>query len=397
MMRDIRARLIITFVSLTLMASGFGLRWDFIAPMHAEPPKGTYRLVVDETRDLGTLPGHTWSEARDINQFGRIVGTSAKSEPTRRAVYWSAPTAAPLNMGTLGGAWSEARAVSDQNVSVVGNSVAAGSTVQRGFKWSPPGPMVDLGLVGRVPIGHSAPVKDFSAEDINVYGTVVGNWNAVSPPGYEWGGGYVLERSGTAWYFPNHCDGVIGASVSAINDAGEFTGQVKCTLTTHMQAYLATLTDLLPLRSLADGHAASGGAAINSAGHVAGWTQAFAVPPPSATLRQHAFLWKPTTGMVDLHPPGDTVRQSVAQGLNAFGLVVGYQHWGSGLSLTHEAFVHGQGLAMTKLPGLCPSGSGQSAASAVNDYGWVVGGSSTCSGEYHATFWRVRVVWVPAP
>jgi uncharacterized membrane protein len=46
---------------------------------------------------------------------------------------------------------------------------------------------------------------------------------------------------------------------------------------------------------------------------------------------------------------------------------------------------------MTTVPGLCLY-SISAKAYAVNDAGWVVGGSLTCSGEYHATLWKVRVV-----
>ena len=70
------------------------------------------------------------------------------------------------------------------------------------------------------------------------------------------------------------------------------------------------------------------------------------------------------------------------------------QDWG--ISIAGRSCT-GQGLPMTTLPGLCSSvyALPWSAAYAVNNSGWVVGGSRTCSGDYHATIWKVRVVASP--
>jgi len=39
-------------------------------------------------RDLGTLPGYTWSEALGINAAGQIVGTSGDMESQSRPFLW---------------------------------------------------------------------------------------------------------------------------------------------------------------------------------------------------------------------------------------------------------------------------------------------------------------------
>jgi uncharacterized membrane protein len=137
---------------------------------------------------------------------------------------------------------------------------------------------------------------------------------------------------------------------------------------------------------------------VNQAGTVVGWATAFAaLPAPGRppVIRSHAFRWTEAGGMVDLHPPGDTVYRSVAEDINALNLVVGVRYRFEGTERVSSAFVHGQGLSMTNLPGLCGTKfPGNDRAFAVNYYGWVVGGSSTCAGQYHATLWKVRVVFV---
>lgn len=98
-------------------------------------------------RDLGTLGGH-YSVALGINDSGQIVGISTDT-PTGplKATYWSSPTSAPVNIGTLGGGvYAEALAISNNGV-IVGYSYLAGNLIGRPFSFSA-GVMTDLGHFG---------------------------------------------------------------------------------------------------------------------------------------------------------------------------------------------------------------------------------------------------------
>jgi len=360
------------------------------------PGPGGYQLVIDEIRDLGTLPQHTWSEAHDINQNGYIVGTSqynAKTKIGGRAVRWPGPLAAPSSLGALG-PWSEGWDLNDQSVPViVGNTGTNGSDITRGFRWSPATGMVDLGLVGLTAIGSVHVTSSFTARAVSWPGHVVGT--ADSQPDLGVLGAYLLEPIGAYRAVPATClAGYLFGNANDVNDSGTHVGQVKCAMTLHEQAFVATLGSFTNLGDLADGASRSQALGINNAGTVVGWAAAFALPG-TGMLRDHAFRWTPATGMKDMHPAGDTLSESAAEDVSGKDIVVGYR-WPAGKASGYKAFVHGQGLGMTSLPGLCGD-KGPSKAFAVNDNGWIVGGSTACSGQYHATAWKVRVVSTPLP
>jgi probable HAF family extracellular repeat protein len=339
-----------------------------------------YALIVDEVRDLGTLSGHTWSEAHAINETGAIAGSSESAAGTRRAVWWSSPTALPLNLVHLGGGWSEAWGMNDANV-VVGNSRTSGSTAVRGFRWTQGSGMQDLGLIG-VTIG-STPVLWFTANDINNNGAIVGDF---ANSGGD--GGYLLAW-GAALVPPCPRDHALRDSTAkAINDDAYFTGKVHCIGGPSPSPYQGTLSAFTSLTGFSE--PTDQGYAINAAGRVAG---GFRVIGPDSEWLYHAFRWSSSAGFTDIHPPDDTVHESVARGINENGLIVGSKYTNS----WSKAFVYGQGIQMTTLPDLCPAWLPQSRAYAVNDSGWIVGASQTCSGAYHATLWKVRVVVVPFP
>src|SRR5262249_38155902 len=87
-------------------------------------------------QDLGTLPGHTSSQARGINGAGNIVGWSGTTEGAdSRAVLWA--NGEPHDLGTLPGD------VSSQALAVNTVGQVVGWSGSRAFVWDA-GAMTDL-------------------------------------------------------------------------------------------------------------------------------------------------------------------------------------------------------------------------------------------------------------
>ncbi len=125
-----------------------------------------------EMTDLGTLPGDFFSEGRDINKHGQVVGDSTVKffTPPFHAVLFENGEVKPL--GTLGGPGSFAVAI-NQRGQVVGASRTVSGQLHA-FLWED-GVMTDLGALP----GETASV----ARAINKRGQVVGN-SAPLPLGF---------------------------------------------------------------------------------------------------------------------------------------------------------------------------------------------------------------------
>lgn len=96
--------------------------------------------------DLGTLGGAE-SEARDVSADGTVVVGKAESGAGPHAFRWT-QAGGMVDLGTLGGSWSNAHGVSGNGEVVVGGANTAGNVTTHAFRWTQAGAMVDLGTLG---------------------------------------------------------------------------------------------------------------------------------------------------------------------------------------------------------------------------------------------------------
>ncbi len=160
--------------------------------------------------DLGTLPGHPYSFATDINNRGEVVGTSGPFEgaPDQHAFRWERGTMTDL--ATLGGIFSLAWGINSRG-QVVGVSTTAGEQ-QDAFLWEK-GTMTDLGTLG----GTSS-----VARHLNSRGQIVGGSDI--PSGQEhaflWEDGLMRDLNDL---IPENSGWVL-VEARGINNAGDIVG-----------------------------------------------------------------------------------------------------------------------------------------------------------------------------
>lgn len=157
--------------------------------------------------DLGTLGG-TYSEANAISESGLIVGRSSLAGGfPYHAVLWTGGP--PIDLGTLGGTVSDASGVNDAGQVVGTSTTTAGPSYHRAFLYDG-GPLLDLGTLG----GSSS-----FGWGINGAGTVVGGADLPSFPGRR-----AFRYSGAVMTDLGTLVGDSTSSAQAINDVGVIVG-----------------------------------------------------------------------------------------------------------------------------------------------------------------------------
>jgi probable HAF family extracellular repeat protein len=186
----------------------------------------------NEIRVLPPFPGDSISAATTINDVGQVAGGSGNCGPTgfqtsTHAVLWK--NRKVINLGSLGGAFSNLALDMNELGEVVGLSDLPGDTTNHGFLWKH-GHMIDLGTLPGDTLSY--------AFGINNLGQVVGQ--SCDPSGncraVLWQNGVMTDLN--ALISPSSSLYLIIAI--SINDRGEIVGQAFDSNTGNLPAYLAT-------------------------------------------------------------------------------------------------------------------------------------------------------------
>ena len=297
-------------------------------------------LPLYTVEDLGTLNGAPLTPL-GINTAGNVVGAAALSDDWTVAFLLDAVPA--RDIGTLGGARTEARAVNDRD-QIAGSSMDAAG-VFRAFRYTTATGIQALAMPGE---GSSF------AFAVNASGQVAG---------------FALSDAFHAFRYTDGA-GVIELATPdgrssygyGINDAGHVTGCLRVadgSLHAFVWDGMGAPVDLGTL-----GGSQSCGAAINRAGQVVGESLLF------GDMFRHAFRYSPAAGLQDLGSLGGD--ESAATAINDQGAVVG---WSSDATGAQRAFVYtdADGLVdlNTRIDPAC--GWTLQAASGINAGGQIVG------------------------
>lgn len=315
--------------------------------------------------DLGTLGGAT-TTVSGINDLGEVVGSSVTASGATHAFVTGPNGIGMTDLGTFGGTNSYGNGINNSG-QVVGSAQLTGSTSSHAFLSNAPGQMTDLGT-----LQNSNATASSGATAINSSGQVVGLSNyGTGTQSYAFvtgAQGVGMTDMGT---FPPYGGG--GAPLTppysvanGINDAGVVVGYSIEGCGCEGNGFIGSPT--------AGGDLANRGAlysyasAINSAGQVTGWFQAYG---SNAT---HAFITTVNgTTLTDLGGLGGSTG-SYGYAINAAGVIVGSSFVGNSVTLSHAFITAAGGGAMMDLNTLVALKSGVYLTSAVgiNSFGEIV-------------------------
>jgi probable HAF family extracellular repeat protein len=313
--------------------------------------------------DLGSLGG-SYSEAFRISDSGDVVGGSLlTNDAAFHAFAWTTSTGM-TDLGTLGGGWSTSSGVNATG-SVVGTSNLQGTTLGQdvpyhAFLWAPSSGMRDLGTLGG---------RWSQATAINDAGAVVGI--SEGPSGSPSQRAFLWTATGGMVDL-----GTLGGNFAqawAINKRGQVVGNSTLpgdnVTHTFLWSAAAGMQDLGGL-----GGVYSDPTAISDTGQVVGFSYL------NDNSAYHAYSWTQATGMQDLGTLGGA--NSQAAEVSDGGVVVGGADVAGGGP--GHAFSWTSARGMQDLGDL--SGAGSSAI-AVDGNGRAVGGGVAADNEEHPVFW----------
>lgn len=226
-------------------------------------------------RGIGTLNG--FSEALGVATEGTAAGTSEDLNFDTRAVL-STPAGTLINLGTLGGSFSEGGDLSADGLVVVGGSQNAAGR-QRAFRWTIADGMADLGTIG----GLTA-----FATSTDAAGAVVSGWatNASAQMiAFRWTSTLGMESLGTL-------GGNRSVGLGVSGDGKVIVGFARNPSNATRAFRWTSGVGMMDLGTL--GGNSSNAEAANSDGAVIVGDSTTA----SGNLR--AFRWTQATGMIDL-------------------------------------------------------------------------------------------------
>ncbi|HEX8691633.1 MAG TPA: hypothetical protein VF746_04385 [Longimicrobium sp.] len=340
------------------------------APERAGPPSALLSSAADFVvlgpTDLGTF-GWQHGFGFDINDRGEIAGRTDMGDPnfpdSTHAIFWSAGTG-PVDLGTLGGTRSDARALNNHGV-LVGMAQKPGDTSFQGhptvWKVGSHGQLVETIELG--PFAHG------SAAAVNDHGVVAGFF-AASPTGpptaFTWS-----EKDGLSPIPPL---GGARSLAGGINDFGDVVGASTVAPGSPLHAVVwwrdGAVTDVGTLGGNTQG------VAINRRGEVAGFGS------PCPTCQPEAFYWSAETGIVVLGTFGGF--RSFAFGIDDDGRVAG---WYQTADQVRHAFVWTLEGGKVELPSL---GGPSTVTGAINDRGLLSGRSEDAGGTWRAVIWELE-------